>query len=66
MVAFFSWIVGKLIDSQSRKRRWLRRMLMFVAVVRWIDRRGRRTRVVRIGRHEHAEITVVGENGGVR
>lgn len=64
MFALIAWASRRFLSAQSTKRRWLRRLLLAVAVVRWFDARSRRARVVRIGPHEHAEIVVVGDNGG--
>ena len=66
MSVLLSWITRKLVDSQSRKRRWVRRAVLLVALVRWFDRRTARTQVVRLRRGQHAEVTVVDDAGGTR
>jgi hypothetical protein len=39
MFTLISWGGRKILSNQSAKRRWLRRLLFLLAVVRWIDRR---------------------------
>jgi hypothetical protein len=39
MYALFSWGARKILSSQSAKRLWIRRLLLLVSVVRWINRR---------------------------
>lgn len=39
MFTLISWGGRKILRNQSIKRRWLRRLLFLLTVLRWIDRR---------------------------
>ena len=39
MFALIKWGGKKILSNQSAKRRWLRRLMLLVAVLRWLDRR---------------------------
>jgi hypothetical protein len=39
MFTLFSWGGRKILRSQSAKRLWLRRLLLLLTVLRWLDRR---------------------------
>lgn len=39
MFTLISWGGRKILSSQSAKRRWLRRLLLLLTMLRWIDRR---------------------------
>ncbi len=37
MFALFTWGGKKILSNQSAKRRWLRRLILLVTLLRWID-----------------------------
>jgi hypothetical protein len=39
MFTLFSWGARKILSSQSAKRLWLRRLLILLTILRWINRR---------------------------
>lgn len=39
MFTLISWGGRKILSNQSAKRRWLRRLLLLLTLLRWIDRR---------------------------
>jgi hypothetical protein len=38
MFTLFSWGARKILSSQSAKRLWLRRVLILLTILRWINR----------------------------
>ncbi len=39
MFTLLSWGARKILSNQSAKRLWLRRLLILLTILRWIDRR---------------------------
>ena len=64
MYALFSWGARKILSSQSAKRLWLRRLLVLLTVLRWINRRlNNKASRVALKRGESLFISVQ-KNGG--
>ena len=39
MFALITWGGKKILSNQTAKRRWLRRLVILIALLRWLDRR---------------------------
>lgn len=39
MFALITWGGKKILSNQTAKRRWLRRLVILVTILRWLDRR---------------------------
>jgi hypothetical protein len=64
MFTLFSWGARKTLSSQSAKRLWLRRLLILLTVLRWINRRlNNKASRVALKRGESLFISVQ-KNGG--
>jgi hypothetical protein len=64
MFTLVSWGARKILSSQSAKRLWLRRLLVLLTVLRWINRRlNNKASRVALKRGESLFISVQ-KNGG--
>ena len=64
MITLFSWGARKILSSQSAKRLWIRRLLIVLTLVRWINNRAN-NRASRIElKHGENLIISVQKNGG--
>jgi hypothetical protein len=64
MFTLFSWGARKILTSQSAKRLWVRRLLLLLAVLRWVNRRlNNKASRIALKRGESLYISVQ-KNGG--
>ena len=64
MYTLISWGTRKILSNQSAKRLWLRRLLIVLAALRWINRRfNNRASRIALKRGESLYISVQ-KNGG--
>jgi hypothetical protein len=64
MFTLFSWGARKILTSQSAKRQWVRRLLLLLAVLRWVNRRvNNKASRIALKRGESLYISVQ-KNGG--
>jgi hypothetical protein len=64
MYTLISWGARKILSNQSAKRLWLRRLLIVLAALRWINRRfNNRASRIALKRGESLYISVQ-KNGG--
>lgn len=64
MYTLFSWGARKILSNQSAKRLWLRRLLIVLAALRWVNRRfNNRASRIALKRGESLYISVQ-KNGG--
>ena len=64
MYTLFSWGARKILSNQSAKRLWLRRLLIVLAALRWVNRRfNNRSSRIALKRGESLYISVQ-KNGG--
>ena len=66
MFTLLSWGARKFLSSQSAKRLWVRRLLLLLAVLRWINRRlNNKASRIALKRGESLYISVQ-KNGGAQ
>lgn len=64
MFTLFSWGARKILTSQSAKRLWVRRLLLLLAVLRWVNLRlNNKASRIALKRGESLYISVQ-KNGG--